>query len=94
MDQSELFEKINFTTEDGEEVVFCVVEQTKLNGINYLLVTEDVDDEEEVDAYILKDISKTEDEEAIYDMVEDDKELELIANIFDELLEDTDIVSE
>ena len=92
MANEEMFQKINFTTEDGEDVVFCVVEQTKLNGINYLLVTEDTDDEEEVDAYILKDISKTEDEEAIYDMVEDEKELELIANIFEELLEDTEII--
>lgn len=94
MDQSELFQKINFTTEDGEEVVFCVVEQTKLNGINYLLVTEDVSDDEEVDAYILKDISKSDEDEAIYEMVEDEKELEVIANIFDELLEDTEVVSE
>lgn len=94
MDQSELFQKINFTTEEGEEVVFCVVEQTMLNGINYLLVTEDVSDEEEVDAYILKDISKSDEDEAIYEMVEDEKELEVIANIFDELLEDTEVVSE
>lgn len=92
MEKEENYQKINFTTEEGEDVVFCVVEQTKLNGINYLLVTEDVEDEEEVDAYILKDISNDEDEEAIYDMVEDEKELELIANIFEELLDDTDII--
>jgi uncharacterized protein YrzB (UPF0473 family) len=94
MENNELIHKINFTTEDGADVVFCVVEQTKLNGVDYLLVTEDAEDDEEVDAYILKDISNSEEEEAIYEMVEDDKELELIAKIFDELLEDTDIISE
>lgn len=95
MEDNKELQKITFTTEDGEDVVFCVVEQTKLNGVEYLLVTEDAeDDEQEVDAYILKDISGPEDEEAIYDMVEDDKELDAIAAIFEELLEDTDIVSE
>lgn len=92
MENEELYQKINFTTEDGEDVVFCVVEQTKLNGVNYLLVTEDVDDEDDVDAYILKEISAPEEDEAVYDMVDDEKELELIANIFEELLEDTDII--
>lgn len=93
MEDNKELRKINFTTEDGEEVVFCVVEQTKLNGVNYLLVTEEDDNRDEVDAYILKDVSKEDDEEAVYDMVEDDKELDAIASVFDELMDDTDIVS-
>lgn len=83
---------VSFITEDNEEVKFRVIEETKLNGVSYLLVTEDSDDEE--DAYILKDISDPEDSEAIYDIVEDDKEINLIASIFEELLEDTDLISE
>ncbi len=83
---------VSFITEDNEEVKFRVIEETKLNGVSYLLVTEDSDDEE--DAYILKDISNPEDSDAIYDIVEDDKEINLIASIFEELLEDTDIISE
>ena len=83
---------VSFITEDNEEVKFRVIEETKLNGVSYLLVTEDSDDEEE--SYILKDVSKPEDSEAVYDIVEDDKEIKLIASIFEELLEDTDIISE
>lgn len=83
---------VSFITEDNEEVKFRVIEETKLNGVSYLLVTEDSDDEE--DAYILKDISNPEDSDAIYDIVEDDKEINLIASIFEELLEDTDLISE
>jgi hypothetical protein len=85
-------EKIIFTTEDNEEIEFYVLEQTKLNGINYILVT-DTDEEEgvEAEALILKDISSEEDEDAIYDIVEDDDELMLIAKIFEETLEDIDI---
>lgn len=83
---------VSFFTDDNEEVKFRVIEETKLNGVSYLLVTEDSDEEE--DAYILKDISKPDDSEAIYDIVEDEKEINLIASIFEELLEDIDIISE
>lgn len=94
MEEDKSLQKIRFTTEEGEEVEFCVVEQTKLNGVDYLLVTEDADNgEEEADAYILKDTSTSDSEEAIYCFVEDDKELDAVASIFDELLDDTDIVS-
>lgn len=79
-------DEITFTTDDGEEVVFEVLEQTRLGGIDYLLVSTLQDEEEQ--ALILKDISKETDTEAIYDIVEDDQELELVAGIFNELLED------
>lgn len=83
--------KIVFTTEDNEEVEFTIIEQTRVNGINYLLVTDASDEEEEADAYILKDISDESEEEAIYDMVEDDNELQAVGKIFEELLDDIDI---
>nr|WP_295678522.1 DUF1292 domain-containing protein [uncultured Lachnoclostridium sp.] len=85
--------KVSFFTEDNEEVIFYVLEQTKLNGTEYLLVTEDIN-ADEADAYILKDVSEEESLDAVYDMVEDDNELEAIAAVFEELLEDTDIVTE
>lgn len=83
--------EIIFTTEDGEETVFRVLEQTRLGGIDYLLVSTTEEEEDEVEALILKDISKETDEEAIYDIVEDDRELELVANIFKELLDDVEL---
>ena len=83
-------EKIIFVDEDGNEVEMFVVEETRINNVNYILVTED-DESEEATAYILKDISKEEDEEAVYEMVEEDSELEYIGRIFSELLEDVDI---
>lgn len=82
-------DEIIFTTEDGEEVTFCVLEQTRLGGIDYLLVS--TAEEEEAEALILKDISKDTEEEAIYAIVEDDRELELVAGIFRELLEDIEL---
>lgn len=88
-------DEIIFTSEDGDEVTFRVLEQTRLGGSNYILVstTEDDDDEEEEDteALILKDISKDSDEEAVYDIVEDEEELNLVAGIFKELLDDIEL---
>lgn len=83
-------EKIIFVDEDGNEVEMFVVEETRINNVNYILVTED-DESEEATAYILKDISNEEEEEAVYEMVEEDSELEYIGKIFSELLEDVDI---
>ena len=79
--------KIKFTDEDGIEVEFTVIEETKINGKNYLLVAEEENsDEEETIAYILKDVSGEQDAEAIYEVVEDDEELESLSKIFEELL--------
>lgn len=85
-------EKIVFVDEDGNEVEMFVVEETRINNVNYILVTDDESDE--ATAYILKDISNDEDEEAVYEMVEDDSEIQYIGRIFSELLEDIDITTE
>ncbi len=84
-------DEIIFTTEDGEDVTFSVIEQTRLGGIDYLLVStcEAVDGEEQ--ALILKDISKDTDTEAVYEIVEDEQELDLVAAIFEELVDDIEI---
>lgn len=87
-------EKIKFTDMDtNEEVEFSVVEETRVNNVNYLLVTEedDNDDEEEQTAYILKDMSSEDSVDAKYVIVEDDKELEYVSKIFEELLDDIDL---
>lgn len=69
-------EKIVLTDDEGNEVEMYVVEETRINNVNYILVTEEGDEEEEI-AHILKDVSDENDEEAIYEMVEDDSELDL-----------------
>ena len=85
-------EKLTFVTEDQESVDFYIIEETRVNGINYLLVTESEDEEdEEAEAYILKDTSKAEDTEAVYEFVESEEELDAVSLIFAELLEDMDL---
>ena len=83
-------EKIKFTFEDTkEEVDFFVLEQTRVNGRNYILVTDS--EEDEAECLILKDMSAAEDAESLYEIVEDDVELSAVLKIFEELLDDVDI---
>ena len=80
------------TLVDEEQTIeLYVVEETRLSGINYLLVTDAEDDEEEGSCYILKDMSKAEDADALYEFVEDEEELEDLIKIFGELLDDVNI---
>ena len=80
-------EKIKFVDPDTqEEIEFAVEEETQLNGIRYLLVSEGEEDGD-CEAYILKEVS-TDDEEVVYQMVEDDVEFSALAKIFSELTDD------
>ena len=80
-------EKIKFVDPDTqEEIEFAVEEETQLNGIRYLLVSEGEEDGD-CEAYILKEVS-TDDEEVVYQMVEDDVEFSALAKIFSELTDE------
>ncbi|MDD6035122.1 MAG: DUF1292 domain-containing protein [Lachnospiraceae bacterium] len=82
---------ITFVTEDGDEAVFHVIEETRINGRDYLLVLDDIEGEEQ-EALILKDVSAENEPEAIYEIVEDEKELKVVADLFSEILEDTEFM--
>ena len=83
-------EKVTFYDDiEDTSVDFYVVEQTKLNGETYLLVTED--ESEEAEAFILREV-RSENDEIPYEMVEDELEITALGKVFAELLdEDTDI---
>ena len=82
-------DSIKFLTESGDTVEFYVEEQTRINGVDYILVTDSAEDE--ADAYILKDLSADTDPEAEYVMVEDEVELEAVSKVFAQMMEDVDI---
>ena len=81
--------EIIVTDDLGNEERFYVVEQTVINGMTYLLVTDSEDDEAE--AYILKDTSAAGDEMAVYVEVEDELEREAIAGIFRQMIDDAEL---
>lgn len=83
-------DKITLVTDTGEPVDFYVLEETRINGMNYLLVT-DSEGDEDGECYVLKDRSGAEDPDALYEFVENDGELDYLMRIFSELLEDMDV---
>lgn len=87
MDNSIIFE-----TDNGEKLTFYVEEETRVNGISYLLVSDSKDDE--ATAYLLKDVSRDTDEEACYEFVEDETEFDAIAKLFSSIIEDADLKTE
>ena len=76
-------EKIFFEAGDGEPEEFYVLEQTKLGGIQYILVADEAEGDGE--ALILKDT------EALYEIVEDETELDAVAAVFENILDDVEI---
>ncbi len=85
-------EKISFMPDGENAVDFYVLEQTTITGINYLLVTDAEEDDEDGEAYILKDITKGDADERVYAMVEDDDEFDAVAKVFDSMLDDVDLI--
>lgn len=83
-------EKIAFEFEETQEKIeFFVIEQIRMAGVDYLLVSESQEDDAE--CLILKDTSDAEDADAIYEVVEDDVELSAVLKVFEETLEDIEI---
>ena len=82
-------EKIKFMSDEMQETDFYVLEQTKVNGVSYILVTDS--EEDDAECLILKDTSAEEDKESVYEIVEDATELGAVLKIFEELLEDIEI---
>lgn len=76
-------EQMVFTNDLGEEEVFYVQAATVLGGVNYILVTETED--LAGDAYIMKQSEETE-KEITFDMVDDEDELDALADVFEELI--------
>ncbi len=85
-------EKITFNPEGEEPVEFFVLEQTRIGGYNYILVTDF--EEGDGEALILKDLSQDGEEESLFTIVSDDEELSAVAGVFENMLEDVEFVQE
>lgn len=86
-------EKLVFETEEGD-IDFYVLEQTMIAGVNYILVTDDMESEE--GSFLILKEGKIEnpdskEEIATYGVIEDENELKAVVKVFDELLEDIDL---
>ena len=77
---------IRLTSEDGN-LELEILEETTVQGVNYILEGEDGE------CYVMKDVSGPEDAEADYEFV-DDQESEALMQIFSALLEGEGITIE
>ncbi len=93
-------EKIMFTVNGNEKAEpgrpekaeFYVLEKTRIGGTDYILVT-DMEDGDG-DALILKDLSKPEEKDGLYEIVSEEKELSAVAAVFETLMDDVTFVSD
>ena len=82
-------DKIKLTAEDGNDLELYVLEQTVLGGVTYYLAADS--EEGDCEAYILKDASGKEDEDAVLSIVTDEAELNALGEVFESLMDDTEI---
>lgn len=82
-------EKLIFQDENGEPVEFFILEQTRVGGKDYLLVTDS--EEGDGECLILRDTAGEGDRESLYRIVEEEEEQDALLKIFEQLLEDVEI---
>ena len=81
-------EKIVLKSEDGDTLTLYAVEETRISGVDYVLAADTL--KGDGTCYLLKDLSRPEDSEALYQIVEDDREIEYLLSIFKEVLDDVE----
>ena len=91
MGMTEQYEKIEFYDEEQDGFVeFFVVERTKVNGSEYLLAAQEMN--QDADGYVFKVNAEHREENGEValelELVEDETELEAVGKIFAELLSD------
>lgn len=80
-------ENIIVLSGDDGDVEVEVIEQTVIDGVTYLFVAEVVEDDEDGDCYILKDVSSADSDMASYEIVPND-EADGIFDTFEKMLKD------
>ena len=85
-------EKITFNADGDDAVEFYVLEQTRIGGYNYILVTDF--EEGDGEALILKDMSQDGEEESLFTIVSDEQELEAVSGVFANMLDDVEFVQD
>ena len=83
-------EKVTFQKNENETVEYYILEQTRISGVNYLLVTDTKEGDGE--AVILKEVSAAEYEIGGYTDDLTEEEFEAVVPIFENLLEDVDLI--
>lgn len=83
-------ERVRFNSADGSGAdEFFVLEETRIGGSTYLLVTDS--EEDDAECLILKESEGAGADDRMFEIVEDETELAAVSKVFEELLEDVNI---
>ena len=82
-------EKVTFTLDQNEKQDYYVLAEAIVEGSSYILVTEE--EEGDAEAMIFKNVAEDPDGESVYELVDDEEELNRAADALSELLENIDI---
>ena len=83
-------EKVRFNSADGSGAdEFFVLEETRIGGSTYLLVTDS--EEDDAECLIVKEAEGSDADDRTFEIVEDETELMAVSKVFEELLEDVNI---
>ena len=74
---------------DGEKKEVEILEQTVIEDTTYVLVCEK--DIEDGDCFILKDVSKKDDTDSVFEEIKDEQELNKVYSMFKNVLKDENI---
>lgn len=90
--KGENMDTIKFTfTETNEDVIFAILGSVEYEDNVYLMVVEEEElESEDMTAYIMKAIEE-DGEEIVYEIVDDEDELDALTERFEEVLENFDI---
>ena len=81
-DENEELRIITMVDDEGDELEFFVINELVDNGVSYLLLIEsEFADDEESDAIIFK-MTSNDNDQPVYEEIEDDEEFERIAGLF------------
>lgn len=80
------YDIVTLTTDEGDSEDFYIIDAAKFEGFTYVLtVPVEGQDDEVLDAVILREIASESDDETIsYDIVLDEEEFEKVASFFSE----------
>ncbi len=77
---------IVMTLDDGSEIEFTILDSTIYNGCSYILVT-DAPDDEDGECRVFKEVSASEDDEAVYEDILDEDEENAVFDIFEKQMD-------
>lgn len=76
---------------DGVSVEVEVIEQTVIDGTVYLLVANSSEEDDYDNCFLLKDVSNLDDNEAVYEELTDELEINKVYDVFKNILSEDEI---